>query len=304
MAFVSQYEIDMQKQKRMDQGLGMALEGYQGIEENRRRALELKRAQDKDAAAQELYQMKLKNEAMKSEKLGYGLDQLKKPVQERDDYIKAIDSGKVRNEMYVDRFDRQEKARQNAEQRKIENEKKQGLQQAAIPDFEIANPDIIPSSKDAEEVKKLNAANKTFVDVGQRAAEKLTALDPEKPVEFAKGYKQLMQDVTEMRLQAKELANLGVLNGPDLKLVDETLGSVGLTDMAIYGREEAAKRIQNAISTANQKLSNVAAARNYKPKGQSQAPQKDPEDDAALNWAKANPNDPRAKQILQLQGAN
>lgn len=340
MAFISQYDIDMEKQNRMNQGLNMALQGFEGIEQNRRRALEQRRAQfDKDMqfaalgvtpTEQETKEMtetgyskglldrlsaplktvkdnEIAITGAKNKKALYEADQLTKPVQMRDDYIKSIDSSKARagqsERIKIGAEQREEERRIEREARKIENEKKKGLQEAAITDFEVADPNVIPSSKDAEEVKKLNAANKTFVQIGERASAKLLELDPKKPVEFAKGYKQLIQDVTEMRLQAKELANLGVLNGPDLKLVDETLGSVGLTDLAVYGREEAANRIKNAIATANQKLSNVAAGRGYKPKA---APQKqaDPEDQAAINWAKSNPNDPRAKQILQLHGAN
>lgn len=49
MAYVTQYDLDMQKQKQMDQGLGMVLQGIQGFDENRRRALETKRAQGQQA---------------------------------------------------------------------------------------------------------------------------------------------------------------------------------------------------------------------------------------------------------------
>jgi hypothetical protein len=49
MAFITQYDIDMQRQRGMDQGLNQALQGFQGVEENRRRALDLKRQQEKEA---------------------------------------------------------------------------------------------------------------------------------------------------------------------------------------------------------------------------------------------------------------
>jgi hypothetical protein len=76
-----------------------------------------------------------------------------------------------------------------------------------------------------------------------------------------------------MKLQAKNLEDLGVLNGPDLSLVNETLGSITPFTLAQLGPEAAAKRIKGALDNANNVLVNTAAARNYKPKGSgNQAP--------------------------------
>ena len=44
MANITQYDIDMQRQGKMDQGLNQAIQGFAGIEENRERALAEKRA--------------------------------------------------------------------------------------------------------------------------------------------------------------------------------------------------------------------------------------------------------------------
>lgn len=207
------------------------------------------------------------------------------------------------NLTYQQKLDMQEATRLKGEARKLEADRKKGLQDASIPDFEIASENIIPTAKDAEEIKKLNASNKTFAEIGDRAVAQVKKLDWKDRTGFTSKYKDLQQSVTEMRLQAKNLADLGVLNGPDLQLVDETLGSVGVTDLNLYGPEEAAKRISSAVQTANQKLQNAASSRGYKPKV---APKKnvDPDDEAAIQWAQKNPKDPRAAQILQLHGVN
>lgn len=44
MANITQYDIDMQRQGKMDQGLGVMLQGLQGMQEDRKRALAEKRA--------------------------------------------------------------------------------------------------------------------------------------------------------------------------------------------------------------------------------------------------------------------
>lgn len=45
MAYITQYDVDMQKQSRMNQGLQSAVQGFSGMEENRQRALAQKRAE-------------------------------------------------------------------------------------------------------------------------------------------------------------------------------------------------------------------------------------------------------------------
>jgi hypothetical protein len=47
-----------------------------------------------------------------------------------------------------------------------------------------------------------------------------------------------------MKLQAKNLEDLGVLNGPDLGLVNETLGSISPTSLAVLGPKAAADRVK------------------------------------------------------------
>jgi hypothetical protein len=173
-----------------------------------------------------------------------------------------------------EKIDYQETLRQNAEKRKLENEKAQGLQKAAIPDFEIANPNVIPSSQDAEKVKASNEANKNFAIVGEKINDRLGKLDWKDRTGLTNNWNQLQQDLTEMQMQAKNLYDLGVLNGPDLSLVNKGLGSLDVVTLNRLGPEAAQERIKQAIESAQQKLMNAASARGYKQKSQPmQAPQ-------------------------------
>jgi hypothetical protein len=49
MAYITQYDVDMQRQAKANQGLQTAIQGFQGMEENRQRALQTKRQQDNEA---------------------------------------------------------------------------------------------------------------------------------------------------------------------------------------------------------------------------------------------------------------
>lgn len=60
--------------------------------------------------------------------------------------------------------------------------------------------------------------------------------------------KQTMQALMkEAQLQYKEAANLGVLNGPDLKLIEEALGNVTSPTQFLFG---GAKGVRNSLSVA------------------------------------------------------
>ena len=140
--------------------------------------------------------------------------------------------------------------------------------ESKIADFEFADPSIIPSAKDAEEIKFLNTANKTFQDAGKRASEKVATLGLKDYTGLTNNWKSLEQDISEMQVQSKELAKLGALTGPDLDLTNKALGSLNKSTLAILGPEKAKKRIQEVLATANSKLANAAASRGYLPKGQ------------------------------------
>jgi hypothetical protein len=145
-----------------------------------------------------------------------------------------------------------------------EKELEETVNKAKIADFDISSPDIIPSQKDAEEVKKYNASNKNYQQIGNRLAGRLSALKTMDRAGVTNAYKLIEQDLTQMALQAKELANLGVLNGPDLELVNKDLGSINLSSINTLGTDAAVGRLKAALETAQNKLGNLASARGYK----------------------------------------
>lgn len=158
-------------------------------------------------------------------------------------------------------------AKAEADARKQQNQLGKKTAEASIADFEIADPSIIPTTKDAETVKKLNQSNKSYQQIGTSAIEKIKKANPKNPAYYlSNDYKMLQQDLTKMKLQAKNLEDLGVLNGPDLSLVNETLGSINPTTLTLLGTEAAAERLKASLATATSVLNNAAAARNYRPK--------------------------------------
>ena len=181
--------------------------------------------------------------------------ELKLPFDQTRDYKKAVKMAEV-----------QGSARSAADAARIENKKNQKISEVAINDFDFISPDIIPTQKDAEEVKKFNASNKNYQQIGNRLASRLESLKNTDRTGVTNAYKLIEQDLTQMALQAKELANLGVLNGPDLELVNKDLGSINLSSLNTLGADAAIGRLKSALGTAQNKLGNLSNARGYAPR--------------------------------------
>ena len=109
------------------------------------------------------------------------------------------------------------------------------------------------------------------------------------------------------------LLELGVLSGPDLEQIEQIFPNpIGFKtnlvgkDYALSSVNEAGKNLANRIGRLNETFSggtvNVKQPpkiNDYSSKGKSSLSS---EDQQAINWAKQNPNDPRAAQIFQLHG--
>lgn len=121
------------------------------------------------------------------------------------------------------------------------------------------------------------------------------ALDPNKRSTMTTTYNNMM-------LQAKEAYGLGVLNGPDYSILTDTIADPTSAKGIIYGATGA---LDKQAETLNDLMSNmknsIKKSQNIMPKNE-KMPQLTSEDKKALDWAKQNPNDPRANAIKQKLG--
>ncbi len=223
-------------------------------QENEQRAIERQRALNLDAQKAQMFEMDSKIKNAKLQELGL-------PFEQTRDYKKATKVAEIRNQSAESMY----YAKQEADAKKK-------MQAAVIPDFSIANPAVMPTTKDAEEVKSFNEANKNYQMVGKGLAVKLSGLKPLDRTGQTNAWKSIEQDLTQMALQAKELARLGVLNGPDLDLVNKDMGSISLQSINTIGVKGAIDRLNSTLARANEKLMNKASSRGYK-FNQEQAPE-------------------------------
>lgn len=121
----------------------------------------------------------------------------------------------------------------------------------------------------------------------------VSMLRPDKRAEIGNAYQNTL-------LQAKEIYNLGVLNGPDKQILEQIIANpIDFTTAAI-STDALIKQVdamKNIIQNQNTNLSKVYGQPKitFDKKLNSQ-------DTAAIEWAKANPNDPRAAAIKKKLG--
>ena len=130
----------------------------------------------------------------------------------------------------------------------------------------------------------------------------------------------LAQDI---RLQLKQMANLGVLSKTDYALLDKQLQDP-TSFKQIFSRDSSAlAQIEQLKELAGRKLASGMASKGYAPNQEMaerlSPPKKDgkqdtdgvafgasgqltADDETAIMWAKNNPGDPRAKKILEMHG--
>ena len=118
------------------------------------------------------------------------------------------------------------------------------------------------------------------------------AADPIKRAKMKTTYNNMM-------LQAKEAYGLGVLNGPDYAILTDTIADPTTAKGVVYGSFGALEGQADILSDLmkNTKKS-IQGTKGIEQK----TPTLSPQDKQALDWANANPTDPRAVQIKQKLG--
>jgi hypothetical protein len=181
-----------------------------------------------------------------------------------------------------------------------------------IPGFE-RDPKVVVDKKGVEAVRKAAIDSENMKDgindlkqsiQGSTAAGRFNPLSAE--------YADIGAKMRELQLVKKELANLGVLNGPDLMIVNEALG--GDPRMSFKNPKIFVDQLDKAQAAIDRGLKKKAQFYGFSKQGEQpaglvsgrgaapSAPQMSEEDMAALQWAQSNPRDPRAAQILKQLG--
>lgn len=286
MAYISQYEADQDREKQRLAGLGMVLQGVQGLEENRIRALAMDEKKAERAKADELYKFKLDEEK-------YNADDRARDFEDRDSTkkLKLIEDRKDRRAKLFGRSGYRQTPEDkqamtlDTNQKKIEQERlaREAEENRPLPDFEI-KPGYRLDNKDREELKNANTAAQSIQITGQKLLDGIKNNGITSGLGLTRADRDADQNISEMQLQLKELFKLGAITGPDMDLINSNMGRLrGPIDMInpFNSRDDATSQIEKIIQSAMQRVSSSAKARGaeYLPARQvspvQQAPQVD-----------------------------
>jgi hypothetical protein len=292
MAYITQYEIDRDRQNRFNQGLNVAVQGLEGIEENRRRAVDAKRAQEKIGRENELLGIQKENAQMDRQQKAYGIEQLKKPLEERDDYRQQLAKHKASEEAYYNRFGVQEGAKVKSEERAVErkqDEEKRALTNSGVKKIAEDNIKLLNVKNSIDEaITKFddpNTPDDEKVKIGQGLYKTLNSPDGADAV----GAEEAKRVGSYLEYHMGNITQPGAFVGRDLGGFRKQIGNFSeMLGGRVKRNEQTSTGIQQGKS-----FTELAQPQQLAPS----------EDEAAIQWAKQNAQDPRAQAILKIHGA-
>ena len=157
-------------------------------------------------------------------------------------------------------------------------------------------PGIVPKAGEAQTkqisgIDSLQESIKSYKD----ALKTWSPTDAADPIKRAK----MQTEYNTMMLQAKEAFNLGVLNGNDYKILTDVIADPTSAKGLVYGSFGALESQADTLSDLMKRTkTSIQGSKGITPK----TPELSPQDKQALDWANANPKDPRAIQIKQKLG--
>lgn len=214
--------------------------------------------------------------------------------------------------MSRDAVEDQRRSQEDLEKRNINAEKKANEDaEIEIPGYS-RNPSIRVRPADAG---KLRDAVGTFNSLKSSIDQMKDYTDKYGTYEaYGEGSAKMKSLHTSMLMELKNLHELGVLNGPDLAILSSQLLDPS-SKWSLLTRSKTKKAgLDQLLSDLQNKLKSKTGASGYSPVGdvskvqpsktvENQPHQVSPRVQEALDWARKNPNDPRATKILNRYGA-
>lgn len=163
-----------------------------------------------------------------------------------------------------------------------------------------------PSEKDAEGLKKLSKTTTNILNAAEALKSSIRKHGVSSGFGTTEGGRAVDQDLTNLQIELKNLYELGALSGPDMGLVNNAIGKIsGPMAYLTPGNDKASavEQVQRIVEKAIQNQQSEASARGFKPiDTQTTSPKNPvaahPQASEAMKWAQANPDDPRAREIM------
>jgi hypothetical protein len=144
--------------------------------------------------------------------------------------------------------------------------------QETIPGF-IQLTNIKPTEKDKEELKKAMGVSLDINNLGSRLISNVQKHGITSGLGISEGDRLIAQDIKAFQLKLKDLAGLGALTGPDMDILNKSIGAIqGPQAMAFADKQSAINQIKSVLERAQAGLDSSASSRGFAVKGREKQP--------------------------------
>lgn len=207
------------------------------------------------------------------------------------EYLQSIEDKKIEREIQKQRLKNLKRGKYSAG----------GGKPAPVIGYEPAEQNADITKQDVETVKKSEATTKNVIDGVNSLAEKIKKFGFSSGLGLTKSDIAIDSDIADLQLEMKNLAELGAIAGPDLDLVNSSLGVLsGPIDKLnpLISRKDAIDQLKEVANKAINRSKNISESRGLRRKGE-ELKFKDPYENKIQNEIKSLT---REEKIRLLEG--
>jgi len=165
----------------------------------------------------------------------------------------------------------------------VETDRQKGLLHAQVPNYEVADPNVIPDETQKRKfqdsiVSKVNledSLNKVKNNISKNGVQGalVSELNPFTSREALESKAEIDRESANITTQAKELFHLGVLSEQDDKIIQNAFGKFSGLKAGRLGSEAVIRQVDDALDRLNKGLSKQASILGYRAKSNGLLPQ-------------------------------
>lgn len=137
-----------------------------------------------------------------------------------------------------------------------------------------AGPEVIPgfiktttaktSEKDKEELKKTSGFYRDVENLGNKLIDNINKFGVTTRYGLSEGSRLTAQNITALQLKLKDMAGLGALTGPDMDLLNKSIGSIqGNLAVGLVSPEQAIRQVKAVVDQSKESLKSNAKSRGF-----------------------------------------
>jgi len=199
-------------------------------------------------------------------------------------YIDPLEQSKIDlNKSLMAKYNRSTEQGSDKVAQAVETHRQKGLLDAQVPNYEVADPNVIPDETQKRKfqdsiVSKVNledSLNKVKNNISKNGVQGalVSELNPFTSREALESKAEIDRESANITTQAKELFHLGVLSEQDDKIIQNAFGKFSGLKAGRLGSEAVIRQVDDALDRLNKGLSKQASILGYRAKSNGLLPQ-------------------------------